>query len=401
MGKAQEIAGQLGPALGLKVDKETGIIYGHYEGYSTLLLPISGGERPPVIHVSVASPEHGTDVRHLKMAVKEGRALEGCHTRGTRVQFEIPEHSDKTLIADVEKGLNQATGFLKKNGYKNCCEICGRIRPTGAVRVENATAILCKECYPVFRDTVLDEGSEKVVRAKAPVLEEDRPKAGEKQPEVSREVPDSRETSSADRADATPQEARPSAESPEAPRVMPSENRKEETRSKALFRDEREASSESTSSGKKRKKKEHFFAGIFGALLGSLLGACVIVLMGRLDYVAAISGVVMAVATLKGYELLAGKLSIKGIVVSILLMVGMTYLGNRLDWTITVMRVTANAGEGWGWGIKESFLKIPELIKEGTIPKDNYLLNLLMVYGFSVIGAIPTIILAVRKLRRR
>ena len=52
-------------------------------------------------------------------------------------------------------------------------------------------------------------------------------------------------------------------------------------------------------------KPENVLAGVVGALLGCLLGVGCIVLLGQLGYVAALSGIVLAVCTLKGYELLA------------------------------------------------------------------------------------------------
>ena len=76
--------------------------------------------------------------------------------------------------------------------------------------------------------------------------------------------------------------------------------------------------------------------GIVGALVGSLLGVACIVILSQLGYVAALSGVVMAVCTLKGYEIGSGKLSKRGIVISVILMLVMTYVGDRLDWAITV-----------------------------------------------------------------
>lgn len=42
-----------------------------------------------------------------------------------------------------------------------------------------------------------------------------------------------------------------------------------------------------------------------GALLGSLVGVVSIIIFSQLGYVAALSGVIMAVCTLKGYEMLA------------------------------------------------------------------------------------------------
>ena len=46
----------------------------------------------------------------------------------------------------------------------------------------------------------------------------------------------------------------------------------------------------------------------------------------------------MAVCTLKGYEIGSGKLSKRGIVISVILMLVMTYVGDRLDWAIMIAR---------------------------------------------------------------
>ena len=85
-----------------------------------------------------------------------------------------------------------------------------------------------------------------------------------------------------------------------------------------------------------RNTEEHMLAGLVGAFLGSLLGVAAIVFIGQLGYVAAISGLIMAVCALKGYELLAGRLSRKGAVIACLLILVMTYVGNHLDFAVTV-----------------------------------------------------------------
>lgn len=56
---------------------------------------------------------------------------------------------------------------------------------------------------------------------------------------------------------------------------------------------------------KQRKKRpENVVAGVVGAFLGTLLGVVCTVVIGQLGYVASVSGLIMAVGALKGYELL-------------------------------------------------------------------------------------------------
>ena len=87
-----------------------------------------------------------------------------------------------------------------------------------------------------------------------------------------------------------------------------------------------------------KNKKENLVGGVVGALIGSLLGAASIILLSQLGYVAAISGVIMAVCALKGYELLGGKLTKKGVIISGVIMIVMTYVGDRVDWAIMIAR---------------------------------------------------------------
>ncbi|WP_052430676.1 hypothetical protein [Robinsoniella peoriensis] len=69
------------------------------------------------------------------------------------------------------------------------------------------------------------------------------------------------------------------------------------------------------------EKKENIIAGIVGAFLGTLIGLLCIVVVDQLGYMASISGVVMGVCAIKGYQMLAGKMSLKGIVISSVFMI--------------------------------------------------------------------------------
>lgn len=131
-------------------------------------------------------------------------------------------------------------------------------------------------------------------------------------------------------------------------------------------------------------KKENLAGGIVGALLGSLIGVASIILLSRMGYVAALSGVIMAVCALKGYELLGGKLSKKGIVISAVIMILMTYVGDRLDWAVLI------AGD-LEVDIFYGYRLVPLLLSEEIIDVTSYVLNLVLVYIFVILGAVPTI----------
>lgn len=131
-------------------------------------------------------------------------------------------------------------------------------------------------------------------------------------------------------------------------------------------------------------KKENLIGGIVGAVLGSLIGVACIILLSQLGYVAALSGVVMAVCALRGYEMLGGKLTKRGIIISAVIMIVMTYVGDRLDWAIMIAREL-------GTDIFYSYRLVPVLLTEEIIDIASYVADLVLVYVFLLLGAVPTI----------
>lgn len=143
-------------------------------------------------------------------------------------------------------------------------------------------------------------------------------------------------------------------------------------------------------SQQEQQKRENIIAGIVGALLGSLGGVLCIVVLGQLGYVASISGVVMAIGVLKGYEKLGGKLTKKGVIISVIVMLLMIYVGNQLDWAI---KYYTNGGSDYGLNIFECYRLVPALVfkisREAV--RVAYIRNLVLLYVFMLFGAVPTI----------
>src|SRR5699024_12394696 len=109
------------------------------------------------------------------------------------------------------------------------------------------------------------------------------------------------------------------------------------------------------------EKQESFIGGLVGGLIGSLLGVGSIILFGQLGYVSALSGIIMAVCSLKGYEFLGGKLTGKGIIGTSIVMVIMVYVGTRLDWSISIASVVAEVD------FLTAFRVFPELLRKGFV----------------------------------
>lgn len=139
-------------------------------------------------------------------------------------------------------------------------------------------------------------------------------------------------------------------------------------------------------------KRENVLLGSIGALAGAVIGGVVIVLVSMMGYVAAISGIVLAFCTLKGYELLGKKLSVKGIIVCVVLMLVTPYIADTVDWVFVIMDAYAD----YGITFAEAFSLFPLMLEDGAIEMESYISNLLMLYGFTALGAVGIVINTVK-----
>ena len=139
-------------------------------------------------------------------------------------------------------------------------------------------------------------------------------------------------------------------------------------------------------------KRENVFTGTIGALLGALIGGVSIVLLADFGILAAISGWILAICTLKGYELLGGRLGVAGIVICCALMLLTPYIADRVFLTFFLIR-ELDAGIS---AFSQIFTMIPNLIGNG-IETAAYIKDLVMLYIFVAIGASGTLRNALKK----
>ena len=133
-----------------------------------------------------------------------------------------------------------------------------------------------------------------------------------------------------------------------------------------------------------KAKPGNYVTGIVGALLGSLIGVNAWVLVYQLGYIAAIVGLIMAVCTIKGYQLLGGKLNIAGVIICVVIMIGMLYLAENIAITIDLYNsLTAS----YGYTFFETFRMIPELMGLDAEFSGAVLQELLMGYIFMAVGS--------------
>lgn len=137
-----------------------------------------------------------------------------------------------------------------------------------------------------------------------------------------------------------------------------------------------------------KNKKENFALGVVGALIGGILGAASIILLAQAGVVSALSGVVLAFCTLKGFELLGGKLDKKAIAVCIVIMLAVPYLADRVSWAIIYCQALGKFGIELPFG--DSFKYLYEMLELDELMGD-YIKNLLLVYGFTALGGFTII----------
>lgn len=134
------------------------------------------------------------------------------------------------------------------------------------------------------------------------------------------------------------------------------------------------------------EKHGNVLLGIIGALIGTVIGGASIVLFEQLGFISAFSGLIIAFCTLKGYEFLGKKLSLTGIIISIVLMLITPYFADRIDWAIEIVQAFPEENIAF----IDAFFSVPALVSDEAVRGD-YITNLLMLYGFTALGAFGTI----------
>ena len=280
--KVTENYERLAQRTGLKLDRETNALFGARGGYD-LVVYAADSNRPYLFTILLSAKRDADPILSLSQ-------------KGTSILAQMKGITDQARLGDaLEEALQALTAFVQRQGFLNCCQMCGEETELGSYFIGGRYMHLCQSCF---------------------------------------------------------------------------DKKKGEISLKAQGR---------------ARKKENLIGGIAGALIGSAIGAVIIVLLGQLGYVAWISGAVMAVCALKGYELLGGRLSVRGIVISVVCMILMCYLGNRIDWAIFVAKeLDVSFADG--------YTLIPLLLDEDIIAGGSYYGNLAVVYLFCIIGAVPTIL---------
>ena len=135
------------------------------------------------------------------------------------------------------------------------------------------------------------------------------------------------------------------------------------------------------------KSTENMALGMVGAVVGALIGGASIIGLSQLGYIASISGVLLAVCTLKGYELLAKGISPAGVLACSILMLVTPFAADWIDWTIALYEAWA----GYGATFLDCMMTLPALFAEDPELLGEYVKNLGMLYLFVIMGGFYTV----------
>ncbi|MGN0131051.1 MAG: hypothetical protein ACI4AA_01265 [Lachnospiraceae bacterium] len=112
---------------------------------------------------------------------------------------------------------------------------------------------------------------------------------------------------------------------------------------------------------KKKLGSGNVIGGIIGALLGSLLGVAAWVIIYELGYISALGGLIMVVCSMKGYELLGGRLNKLGIALSCIISVLMLFFAEQVCLSIEICKALSD------FTFIEAFQSVPFFLSQSEI----------------------------------
>ena len=137
-----------------------------------------------------------------------------------------------------------------------------------------------------------------------------------------------------------------------------------------------------------QEKKVNYLHGAVGALLGSLVGVVLWVLIYQAGYIAAIAGLVMAVCAIKGFEKFGGKIDKLGIVLTMVITVIMLFVAHALCLSIEIYKVF---GEMVEISIFDAIQAMPAFLGESDVASA-FFGELVIGYLMLFAASIPTLI---------
>jgi len=140
--------------------------------------------------------------------------------------------------------------------------------------------------------------------------------------------------------------------------------------------------------------KSKLVPGLVGAFLGSLIGCALWIAIYKLGYIAGIAGAVTAICAMKGYEMLGGHLDRKGVIGSVIIMLVMIYIGNKIAWSWKAF----DALKEYGYTFSDCFRGLGDILDASDLYGD-YCTDLVIGYLLTALCSYKNIINAFRASR--
>lgn len=124
--------------------------------------------------------------------------------------------------------------------------------------------------------------------------------------------------------------------------------------------------------------------GVFGSLIGALIGLVVWCLIGSLGYISAIGGIVICLGAVFGYILLAEDMDAFGAIVSIVIVIATVYLGERITFAMALKKALELFSDN-DVSFMKCFIHIDDLL-EAVDMKSDYIEDMVKSYIFTAVG---------------
>lgn len=143
--------------------------------------------------------------------------------------------------------------------------------------------------------------------------------------------------------------------------------------------------------------KSNVVLGITGAILGAAIGGVLWVLVGQLGYIVGIVGFIIAALAFKGYELLGGKLTKVGIVISVIAVLLTVYFAHNIGLALDIKSAFADY-YNMDYSFSTCYNLIPDFLREDVDVKANYIRDLIVGYIFVAAASFSMIKSSIEKI---
>ncbi len=141
-----------------------------------------------------------------------------------------------------------------------------------------------------------------------------------------------------------------------------------------------------------RARKSKLIPGFVGALLGAAIGAVIWILIAKLGYIAGLAGLVMGVLAMKGYEKLGDCLDVKGVLISLIVVIFGIYFANKVAWSWEAY----DALKDYGYTFFECYQDLDYILEVSELTA-SFTRDMLVGYGLTLLWSFAPIIGAFRK----